>query len=155
MLQSSKIGSINGLKLELFVYEPTDLSSLSSSNGIRVVIHNQSHLPGFDEGILVSVGSETFLEVSRTFAALLEEPYSDCSSNIDASHSSKFVRQILATDYEYTQQTCYYVCYQYFLIQECGCFDFTSVLPITTFTSQNITPCLSVTDLRCDSIVGL
>ena len=129
------------------------MSSLSVSSGVRIVIHNQTHKPNFDEAMFVPVGSDTNIDVNRMFTSLLEKPYSDCESNIDMNHPSKQVKAILSTGHAYTQLDCFYACLQYFLIDQCGCFDFTSLLPISTFTSRNITPCLNSTQLDCDAEV--
>lgn len=154
ILKSTKIGPTNGLRIELFLNEPHDLRSLSVSNGARVVVHNQTHSPSFYEGIHVAIGAETYVEVNRAFSSLLEKPYSDCMNYIDITHHpSKLVKSIISTGYAYTQQHCFYACYQFYLIERCGCHDFSSLLPITTFTSQNIRPCLNFTQMTCNAQV--
>ena len=125
------------------------------SSGARVVIHNQTHKPTFEEALLIPSGTEAFLEVNRMFTSLLEQPYSECKGNIDQNHHSKFVKAILTTGHAYTQLDCFNACYQNYLIEKCACFDFTSLLPVEIFTSQNITPCLNLTQIQCAGNVNI
>lgn len=139
--------------LELFVDEPSDPISLSVSAGIRLVVHNQTHRPDFSEGILITPGTQTFVGIGRSFSSHLEYPYSNCVHEINTNHPSKLVKSILATDYKYTQEICFMACYQVLLNNRCSCFDFGSVLPMSTFTSQNLTPCVNSSQMTCNTNV--
>ena len=46
-------GPNNGLLLELFVGQPTNISSLSFVHGAHITVYNQSIKPGFNQGWLL------------------------------------------------------------------------------------------------------
>lgn len=133
--------------------EPGNIASPSVSSGARVVIHNQTRLPSLNEGMLLSIGQQTYIDVNRMFSSLLEQPYSNCVGTIDINHPSKLVKLILSSGVSYTQQDCFYACYQFYLIGKCGCFGFPSILPLTTFTNLNHQPCLNYSQMVCNSKV--
>ena len=82
--------------------------------------------------------------VTRDFTYRLGQPYSECTNNIDPS-ASLFVQTIFNTSYVYHQTDCFNVCFQRYLLEECGCYDLT--YPIW---SGNMTPCLTFQEVVCD-----
>lgn len=129
------------------------MRNLAISTGIRLLVHNQTQPPIFYDGVLAQVGTQTSFTMKRVFSSRLQQPYSECNSNIDENHSSEIVKSITSTGYRYTQQDCFVACYQYYLVEKCGCFDYASLLPTSTFTSKNIGPCNNLTQLFCDAEV--
>ena len=95
---STKAGKINGLSIELFTDDPTDLRSLSLMSGVHLTIHNKSFRPYFFDGFDLPNGMASSVAVSRTFSSLLEQPYSDCISDITAN-PSVLTQSILRTNY--------------------------------------------------------
>ena len=96
------------------------------------------------KGIQVPVGTQSNVIVSREFSYRLEQPYSECQRNIEKS-PSLYVQTVLNTGYEYRQSDCFNVCFQQYLMDNCGCYDLT--YPIW---SGNFTPCLSYKQVYCD-----
>lgn len=152
-MTTSTIGSINGLIIELFVYEPTNMTSLATSSGIRVIIHNQSYWPVFYEGISVSVGTHSQIQISRQFTSRLENPYSDCTQNIFENSPSDMVKIMMQTGNSYKQSDCFQTCFQFWTVERCNCFDNSIVFPFEIFTNKNITPCLTFNQTVCDAKV--
>ena len=60
-------GDLYGLRLELFVGDINKTPELFNRNGFQVMVNNQSVLPGFNEGITVSPGTEKNIRISRIF----------------------------------------------------------------------------------------
>ena len=76
--KSSVSGQLNGLMLEVYLGSQMFVSPLLSSSGLHVFVHNESVAPTIHEGIQLSPGFETNIEVSRVFDYKLESPYNDC-----------------------------------------------------------------------------
>lgn len=142
--------------MELFLFEPIDVETMSESTGARLVVHNHTIFPAFFDGIYIPSGMQNNIMVERKFSSHLEQPYSDCTKNIDINYPSKLVKAILSTGYSYTQQNCFYTCFQFYLIENCGCYDFSSFVPINTYmNATNLQPCLNFSQINCDSKVNL
>lgn len=139
--------------MEIFLNDFVDIRNLAITNGIRLVVHNQTHWPDYYDGILAATGSNTHVRVTRKFSSSLEQPYSECTSDITPSSTSKLVQLLLENGYAYNQRDCIYTCYQFYLIDQCGCFDYASPLPASTFTQRNIRPCNNITQISCDGKV--
>ena len=117
-------GPDNGLSLELLVGTLNDKKEFESNDGIIMVVHNQSKIPFFDsDRILIGTGVETDLKVNRNFISKLGSPYSDCfKQNTDNNFESEFWDHI--TNYmnkTYSQQLCYSLCMQKYIIDQCNC----------------------------------
>jgi hypothetical protein len=125
--------------------DPSELNSLSISNGIHIQVHNKTQKPLFFKGLNAPIGSETHVVVGREFTYRLEKPYSECIKDIDSSYDSLFVKTLLNTSYAYQQVDCFNICFQRYLIEQCNCYDLT--YPIW---SGNYQPCLTYAQLVCD-----
>lgn len=153
--KSTKEGAVNGLYMELFLYDQIGSTTLSVSNGIRIVVHNQSKTPSFYDGSLLSAGTQSFVEVQRIFSSHLEKPYSDCTKDITIDYPSKIVKSMLNAGYAYNQKDCFYACFQNYLIDKCGCYDFSisrSVIKVM-FQGSDVKPCLNFSQMLCDTQV--
>lgn len=151
---SSRSGNINGLRIELVVPEPSSLFSLASSSGITVRVTNQSSYPKFNEGVLVPNGFQSNIEIRRVFSSHLEAPYSSCTKNIDENFPSPYVPALIKNGYCYTQQTCFLMCFQKYLIGVCGCYDHITLIPPSMYlNTTGIRPCANFTDTLCDGNV--
>lgn len=150
MKKSTKPGSVNGFILELFIYEPVNQSTLSISNGVHLIVHNQTKAPSFYEGLSISPGTQTNVEVQRVFSSHLDKPYSDCHKDINSDYPSKIVRSMLSTGYAYNQRDCFFACFQQFLVKNCSCYDFSSTIPVDSFIdTTQFKPCLNQTGIKC------
>lgn len=131
------------------------MTSMATSSGLNIIVHNQSEKVIFDRGVSVSSGTHTYVQINRRFSYRLENPYSDCTENIDESYPSEMVQYVLKNDSPYTQLDCFFACYQIKTVEECGCYDNTILFPFEIFTAQNIRPCLSLTQMNCFSEVNI
>ena len=61
LIQITKTGNINGLKLELFIGDPKNVPDFLETFGYHVIIHNQTYPIAFNEGYDISTGVETNL----------------------------------------------------------------------------------------------
>lgn len=145
---------MNGLTVELYLYEPYDVMSLATGSGAHVLVHNQTNLPLFTSGIQLSTGTQTNIEIQRLFSSHLEKPYSNCVNDINEDYPSKLVHALLSTGYSYSQQNCFLSCYQRYLIDKCDCYDTSIPVPISLISDRtNIRACLTFNDTLCDSAV--
>lgn len=124
----TKSGSFNGLTLELFVGEPTNLYSLSYTTGAHVIVHNRTvRQPQFYDGLSVSVGTCTNIAVSRVYSSRMQQPYSDCVRNGDLDNRprdrSLYAATLLNANLTYRQSDCFDVCLQRYVVEYCGCYS--------------------------------
>ena len=66
MFEVKKSGDEYGLILGLYVGQ-TDKYGVDKNKGIAVFVHEAGTEPDFSSGILVSVGTNTNLEISQTY----------------------------------------------------------------------------------------
>ena len=76
--KSSVSGQLNGLVLEVYLGNQTFMMPLLSSSGLHVFVNNESVAPTIHEGIHLSPGFETNIEVARIFDDKLDWPYNEC-----------------------------------------------------------------------------
>jgi hypothetical protein len=107
---STKAGSINGLTMELFVGEPNDPKSLSTSTGIHMVVHNKSTQVYFIDGFTIGTGTLTNVAIRRSFSSHLAKPYSECVNDIE-TNPSVFTQATLALNYRHVSMF-YYIRYR-------------------------------------------
>ena len=73
-------------------------------------------------GIQISSGTYTHMEMSRSFKFMLPKPYSNCV--LDGQMiSNKFYNLITKSGYLYTQELCLTQCQQNLVFKECNCSD--------------------------------
>jgi len=137
----SKSGSVNGLKLELFIGNPTNIPELIEKYGYHVIIHNQTHKISLNEGYDVSTGVETNFVIEKSYQTLKPKPYSDCIY-LD-SFDSYLYKVIIRSNKTYRQNDCIDLCYQQYLINMCSCY-------LSTLSKLNgTTQCLSQSQTEC------
>ena len=89
LLQSTKPGKLNGLKIEMFTGLANDYVDIgSTSNGLHVFIHNHSSMPSISEGIDVATEFRTNIVVKQIFNIRQPFPYNDCIENADYFQSN-------------------------------------------------------------------
>jgi hypothetical protein len=97
------------------------------SDGFHVIIHNNTHDPGYNGGITrngidISNGFETSINVERIFDFKLGQPYEDCLNdveNINSFSSDLFKSIINYTNYSYRQIDCFDYCIGQEIIKNC------------------------------------
>lgn len=106
----------------------------------------------FFNGFTIATGSQTNLQVDRTFSTYLEKPYSSCKQTIDTTYPSQLVQALLKKGYSYTQKTCFLACYQQYTIDLCGCYN--SYIQLITgipdlVVDKNERFCRNLTEIYC------
>ena len=137
----SKVPSAtSALRLELFVGQMENSVVINQNYGAVLYIGNQSFYPNQFEKILLPVGFETNILVSRSFTSKLSSPYSDCIFKKDITNYKE-----LFSNYEYSQTMCLAYCLEELIVELCGCYS-------TLFKSLNMTdikPCTSISNVTC------
>lgn len=141
---TTKAGKPNGLLLELFVGDPTQMSMFGTTKGAHVNIHNKTQMPIFFDGVDVPTGRETNVVINRDFTSKISYPYSKCIDDIYSS-DLLFPSLLKTLNYSYRQSDCFLLCYQKYVIQKCGCYD-----PSVKIWLTGMKPCSSLKDLYCD-----
>ena len=129
--RATKRGWRNGLRLELYTGDQQAQQQYTYKTGVRVIVHNQSIIPFPDEdGIDVSVGTQTNIAISRTFMNRLAHPYSKCLKALNQRAAQR--NDILSDMYKlitnnvidvYQQNICLKLCEQKFVLKRCECVD--------------------------------
>ena len=125
-LKESSLSGV-GLQLMLYVNVYEKLLDVTNQFGAVLQIGNSSFqtLFTYGDGIFASAGSITNIAMDREFKSILPKPYSNCE--IDSSNSPQFkegldlYNLISQSGYEYTQQLCFYQCFQSYAINKYNC----------------------------------
>jgi hypothetical protein len=144
LIQISKAGNINGLRLKLFVGNPNNVPKFIETNGYHVIIHNQTYKISTNEGFDISTGVETSVIINRIYETLKPKPYSECIdlNSID-SFDSNLYRVLYGLNQTYRQIDCFDLCFQELLIQTCNCY-------FNKFNKLNGTnQCLDMFQMNC------
>lgn len=135
-IKMTEIGSINGLRLDLFLEPSTQSNYFTEGRGIRVMIHNKSDNPRITDGFDLNVNERTNIQVDRVFNKQLPLPYNDCIKDSE-DYDSELLKIVRKTS-RYTQRHCFEYCFQTIAIQNCSCYtpgfyDFGYPIPCSTF----------------------
>ena len=127
-IENYKIGgSEYGLKLEIYLGNPNDSidrnNEIIDSIGMNVFVHNQTDRPPSSKVIEVSSGVKTNIAINRVFDIKLEQPYSNCTSDLNTLNAfdSDLYRATFKAYQTYTQKKCLDLCLQNVSISVCGC----------------------------------
>ena len=129
LFTTKQAGAQFGLQLELYAGDPVNFIKYTYFNGFKIVIRNISTESIPEEmGIDLSPGFQTNIAVSRLSISHLPLPYNDC---IDVLTDKNFERNKIFTILKnkmnktnYNQAYCLKVCTQLYILENCGCFDF-------------------------------
>lgn len=91
------------------------------------------------DGVRVSAGKLSQIQVNREFIKKMEPPYSDCVSNDDPK-SAKYAK----SGDKYTSYDCVDLCYQRYVYDRCGCVDLQLNHP------NDLPACVNVGQYTCD-----
>ncbi|KAM5140357.1 epithelial sodium channel subunit delta [Mantella aurantiaca] len=113
-----------GISLVVKVDQNDNMPLLSTSAGTTVMIHNPNQSPLVEhQGFDIWPGTETSISVRQDQVNRLDEPYTDCT--IDGSD----LEFRLLYNSSYTLQACLQSCFQYKMIEQCGCGYYLYPLP--------------------------
>ncbi|KAG8439328.1 hypothetical protein GDO86_005523 [Hymenochirus boettgeri] len=151
ILHATKAGFSYGLTMEVFIEQNEYISSLSTSAGLRVVLHGQGTIPfPEDEGVNVPPGQESDIGVVKVHVKRLQEPYnSRCSSGDN-------IRDYYIDVYgsEYSRETCKKSCAQTKMIKNCGCrmWEFPeppgSNVPLCNISEPSVNHCVEMYEYK-------
>ncbi|XP_071964199.1 acid-sensing ion channel 2-like [Antedon mediterranea] len=114
-------GPSSGLRLVLFIEQDEYLYDVSSSAGVRVVVHDQNRMPfPEDEGYFVPPGYHTSIALRKVKIDRISRSLRPCMSLED---TEDYVDHYSMYGVRYSQQTCTKTCYQQKLIETCKCYD--------------------------------
>jgi hypothetical protein len=83
----SKNGNRNGLIMEVYIGQPEQAPSMITQSGVHLTIHNNSVVPSLHEGIDISPGFHSNIDISRIYNRKLGYPFNECimqDSNYDS-----------------------------------------------------------------------
>ncbi|XP_069097187.1 amiloride-sensitive sodium channel subunit delta [Pleurodeles waltl] len=134
--KASKFGIKYGLSLIVRAEQKPPLPLLSSTGGLRVIIHKHNQ-PVIVEhgGFNIMPGTETSISIQKDDMNWLGEPYGRCTedgTDVDIK---------LLNSNAYTLQACVHSCFQYNMIQLCGCgYYFYPLPPAAEYCNYNKHP---------------
>jgi len=109
---ANRSGKENGLKLKIFngLFNETqfDPFNLSISNGVQVIVYNQSVMPSTDERIIVQPGVASVLAINKVIVQNTGEPYNDCIEDLSTYRPFDFTlyKEIIKFNISYRQNDC-------------------------------------------------
>ncbi|XP_056399577.1 amiloride-sensitive sodium channel subunit delta [Hyla sarda] len=126
-------GKMYGLSLILKTDQNDNMPILSSAAGAKVMIHSPDQSPLAEhEGFDIWPGTETSISIKQDQVNRLGAPYSECTFD-----GSDLGFQLLYNS-SYTQQTCLQSCFQFKMIEKCGCgYYFYPLPPGTEYCDYN------------------
>eukprot|EP00057_Strongylocentrotus_purpuratus_P023622 XP_011678096.1 PREDICTED: amiloride-sensitive sodium channel subunit beta-like [Strongylocentrotus purpuratus] len=119
-LRSTEIGPIYGLAIELFIDQEEYISTLQSSAGIRIIIHDPNEMPfPEDSGSTLAPGRQTSIGLTKVAVHQLDYPYTTCTNDFpnDNIFQERFPHTI------YSVLACEKNCLFKYIKQECNCAD--------------------------------
>ena len=121
----SKNGIWNGLSIEFFIGNLNDNQNyLSQSNGFNIFISSEPLDSDSNEGINLSPGTSTKIILKKFTQTKQPKPYSECTNNlnsIDSFNSDCFRKTMMLNKTNYRYDTCYNICLQKFVADNCNC----------------------------------
>jgi hypothetical protein len=120
-------GSGTGLDLEFYVGDAGQNQNFNSfENGVNIFVSNESIDSAYLDGVRVSTGSNTNIVLTKYSLKKQPKPYSECTADLDSQNSYKspvYQRLMSYSDRKYHFIDCYYMCFQKYLGDQCGCQD--------------------------------
>jgi hypothetical protein len=121
-------GSMYGLQLQLASNQMESQNSLLSIySGFTVYISDHSSINTlFTDGVKIPLGFLTDIIVSKLVITKQPKPYSECVKDltqIDSYPSETYKKTFIFNNKTYTREDCMNMCFQIFLIKNCGCYD--------------------------------
>jgi hypothetical protein len=140
-----KSGKASGLKLELYLPEPTNYYSFPTSLGCHVFLNNKSVAISYYEGFDLPIGAQSNVAISRVFTRRQHTPFNECVRQDNLSERSTLTKIFADNNLQYRRTDCFHYCYQRRLVEVCGCWDLD--YPLSTFGDTQ--PCVTYADFNC------
>jgi hypothetical protein len=179
-VKKTRIGGtmINSLFIELDVSLPYNINQYELQKGIYLSIDDKHTNPfdDIDDVILIRPGLETSILIEKSSFIKYPRPYSKCDFRLDDFDSInhfkkkyKYFREVIDSNYSYSQSTCIYYCIIQHYISICNCTTHVSSiklsnmnfcrsgLPHKCYTSSHFKRlyydyCQSVCPLECNKV---
>ncbi|RNA25225.1 acid-sensing ion channel 1-like isoform X1 [Brachionus plicatilis] len=161
--KSKRPGTINGLKLKLFVGAPEYQPCWEYRFGALIVVHNRTSPPLYaEEGLFIQTGAETNFILNKVRINKMPSPYSDCVVNVSNRNEFNSVSYRNAFDFSgsYRQKWCVLNCSVARAIEEnmpkCSALNFATNLERTRCINdlENLTKhydlCSGECPIECD-----
>lgn len=89
-------------------------------------MHNPSIEPSTtNDGILISTGSETSVNINQVNIQKMSYPYSNCIKNLTSKNEldTDLYKKTVGKNRLYSRKFCIWYCYQKYIFENCQCFD--------------------------------
>ncbi|KAK9392066.1 amiloride-sensitive sodium channel subunit delta [Crotalus adamanteus] len=111
-----KPGIVYGLSLILKVDQKDHIPLLSTTAGVKVMIHRHNQTPFLEhEGFAIRPGIESTIGIKQDEVSRLGGSYGLCTNN------GEDVNIKLLYNSTYTLQACLHSCFQHHMVEKCGC----------------------------------
>ena len=129
----------------LYTRVPDNWLSFSYKTGVRVFVSNNTVETTVFDGMEVSTGFQTNLQVNREFIYKLPKPYNQCYNNLDKEEAfdSELYREFIRTNKTYRQIDCFRLCLQKAVVSNCHCNN------VYSPSLYGIGPCSTLQQLTC------
>jgi len=144
VLESSKIGIMSGLSIEL---------NSSVSDTLWFHVGENTAKPLFFEFDVIKLnqkGKAVYVQFKKIVDIKLPKPYSNCIEVID-SETSHLVKQILENNVSYRQEHCYEMCYYLYLEKYATLQNMSKTEAYVTFSFDYKGNCSHLCPLECSS----
>ncbi|CAF3238780.1 unnamed protein product [Rotaria sp. Silwood2] len=122
---SLRLGNFYGgsgiLSLSLYVNSYQYVPYSTDAAGVLVLIHDNRQVPMIEtSGVELGPGRRHKISYRKKKTNFLSSPYTDCTDNISNSMKAMF-NNYYPADYVYSQSSCYQICQQTYVYEQCGC----------------------------------
>ncbi|CAF1042719.1 unnamed protein product [Brachionus calyciflorus] len=143
--KQSDLGFFGGMRFE-FINEIKPVESYTISKGFHLTIFDSNSSVNSLRGLDLSPKVQTNIMLKKRKIIQLPDPYSDCLIDHSSFQSSEVYQSTLKLSQTYSQDVCYGICFQEYLISKCNCSD-----PDKPFF-KNVKNCLTIKEIFCDFI---
>ncbi|CAF0973970.1 unnamed protein product [Brachionus calyciflorus] len=140
--QSDK-GSNFGMKFE-FINKIKPVENSTITKGIHLTLFDSKTIVNSLDGFDLSPKFQTNIMIKKKVVTKLPDPYSECLKDHSNFLSSEVYQASLKISESYSQDICYGICFQEYLISKCNCTD-----PQKLFF-KNVKNCLTLEEIFCN-----
>jgi len=117
-LKMGRVGSGNGIELEVYLGKSENMDSFSRNRGLRILVHNHTdnYINMDSNSVDVAPGFFTSIGINRMFNQKQPPPYNECIDDLKSSTPYKTPLMRVMFDglkvKQYSQKLCKKLCYQ-------------------------------------------